>query len=111
MTAPKPSYYRNTILADRIRDQLIEIYGRKCAECGASADDTHLEINHVYGRDWKIRDLNRYRRYLRYRHEAKQGRINLLCPDCNCKWRPRRGEQPPGECPIYQQWLNAPPPF
>lgn len=102
----KTQHYRNSFLADRIREQLLDIYGRACAECGATADETHLEINHIYGRDWKIRDLNRYQRYLRYRHEAKQGRINLLCPSCNCVWKPRRKEQPHGACPAFQAWLE-----
>lgn len=101
----KTQHYRNVFLADRIREQLLDIYGRACAECGATADETHLEINHIYGRDWKIRDLNRYQRYLRYRREARQGGINLLCKECNAVWQPRRKEQPPGECSAFQAWL------
>lgn len=102
----KTQHYRNVFLADRIREQLLDIYGRACAECGATADETHLEINHIYGRDWKLSDLNRYQRYLRYRHEAKQGRINLLCKACNLSWRPRHREQPHGECSAFQAWLD-----
>jgi|SRR6185369_292496 len=109
--ATTPSAYRNIVLADRIRNQLLEIYGRKCDKCGVSADDAHLEINHIYGRDWDIRTLNRYRRYLKYRQEAKQGKINLLCKDCNGGWRPRRNEQPPGRCPLYEAYLQSNRPF
>lgn len=109
--AISPSAYRNIVLADRIRAQLLEIYGNKCAECGVSSDDAHLEINHIYGRTWKIRDLNRYRRYLRYRHEARQGRINLLCPECNKAYQVRRHEQPPGRCLLFEAWLAGNKPF
>lgn len=114
MTAPVDtgsSYYRNVILADRIRNQLIEIYGEKCAQCGATKEETHLEINHIYGRTWKIRDLNRYRRFLRYKKEAREGKINLLCPACNCVWKPRREEVPPGWCPLFEAWLGGNKPF
>ena len=114
MTMPvdfKTQYYRNVILADRIRNQLIEIYGGKCAQCGASKDEVHLEINHIYGRKWKVRTLNRYNRFLRYRKEAREGRINLLCKDCNAVWRPRREETAPGWCPLFEAWENGNRPF
>lgn len=102
----KTQYYRNVILADRIRNQLIEIYGGKCEICGVSSKEAHLEINHIYGRSWKIRTLNRYRRFLRYRKEAREGKINLLCKDCNGVWRPHREEKAPGWCPLFEAYEN-----
>lgn len=99
----------NSVRADRIRENLIEIYGDTCAGCGTT--DAHLEVNHIYGRDWVIRRLNRYCRFLRYFKEAQQGKINLLCPDCNKRYQPKRNEVAPGSCPHFAAWLEQRQPF
>lgn len=96
-------------LCAHIRDQLLSIYGPKCAQCGAPEGETYLEINHIYGRDWQASKLSSYQRWLRYFKEAQQGRINLLCPDCNKTYQVRRHETPPGTCPLFEAWLAGDP--
>lgn len=71
--------------ANAIRTQLIEQLGGECAECGSTEN---LQINHIYQRSWKPRTLTHYRRILRYRQEAADGLVNLLCESCNAVYRP-----------------------
>lgn len=105
---PNDSRTRPALCAS-IRSSLLAIYGGACAQCGTPEGETYLEINHIYGRDWKPSKLSSYQRWLRYFKEAQQGRINLLCPACNCTWKPRRNEQPPGTCPRFEAWLRNEP--
>lgn len=106
-----PSQYRNVVLADRIRAQLLDIYGNRCSQCGASNGEAHLEVNHIYGRDWKPNNICRYRRFLRYRREAQQGLINLLCPECNGSYRPKAAAKPTEPCKLFKAWLVESRPF
>ncbi len=72
--------------ANALRAQLIHDLGGACAECGSTSD---LEINHIYGRSWTPRKLTHYRRVLRYVREAREGLINVLCSECNKRYRPQ----------------------
>jgi len=85
------SAYENE-LADRLRQQLFEMLGGCCAECGAVAP---LEIDHPAGRDWKPRKMSRYRRHRIYAREADEGKVRLLCADCNKVILPQRSMSPP----------------
>ncbi len=98
-------------LRERIRRMLLEIYGNRCAECGCLEGDCHLEVNHIYGRDWKPSEAGSYGRWLRYWREAREGKINLLCPDCNKAYRPKRHVQPPDHCPLFQAYQQSNNPF
>lgn len=85
---PRESAYRN-MLADRLRGKLFELLGPECAECGCDLMGVAWEVNHIHGRDWKPREVSRYRRNLRYWREAREGLVNLLCPACNSIYKPR----------------------
>ena len=76
-------------LVDGIRAELHEALGGCCAECQSTSQ---LEIDHPWGRDWNIRKLSLYNRWLRYRREHQQGLVRLLCKDCNERIRPRARE-------------------
>lgn len=86
-------------LANKIQSALHDELGGQCALCGETHD---LEFNHIYKRDWKPSKLNRYRRMLRYRREAKEGLISLLCSDCNKRYRPlpRESAVPAADSPF-----------
>lgn len=92
------------VLCARIRSMLLQIYGARCAGCGCVEGDCYLEINHIYGRDWKPREVSSYNRWLRYWREAKVGLIDLRCPDCNQRYRPRRDPPPQQPCPAFAAW-------
>lgn len=44
---------------------------------------TNLEFHHTQCRVWVARKAARWVRLARYRREAEQGKIILLCADCN----------------------------
>lgn len=71
--------------ANLLKAELIKRLGGKCVQCGS---ETMLEINHIYGRTWQPRKLTHYRRVLRYRKEAAEGLLNVLCEECNKVYRP-----------------------
>lgn len=71
--------------ANLLKQQLIEFLGGRCEECGATHD---LQVNHIYQRDWQPRKLTHYRRVLRYWKEALAGEVNVLCEECNGRYRP-----------------------
>ena len=75
-------------LADQVRTRLFELLGPTCGLCGCDLHGVAWEVNHLYRRDWVPRKRNRYDRNLRYWKEAQQGLVNVLCPDCNCIYRP-----------------------
>jgi hypothetical protein len=83
--------------AHKIRAWLFDMLGGECAECGALAP---LEIDHPWGRDWKPSRLSLYKRHLRYKKEALEGRVRLLCRECNNAILPRRGGETVGEAPF-----------
>ena len=50
-----------------------------------------LEIDHVDGRDWSPRKLNRWSRVARYWREFHAGvRLRAACRSCNAGYNPRR---------------------
>lgn len=71
--------------ANEIKAELISLLGGQCEGCSTTTD---LEFNHIYGRNWKVRSLTRYRRMLRYRKEAALNLIDLRCEECNRAYRP-----------------------
>src|SRR5947209_2351671 len=75
----------------RGRQELIDQLGGKCADCGATED---LEFDHPSGRTWEARKTSRWQRLALYRREAKDGKIELRCKDCNKRrGSPRRKQQ------------------
>lgn len=66
--------------AKAARLRLIAELGGRCAKCGRTHD---LEIDHPQGRDWEPCKLSSSARVSRYRREAKQGLVRLLCKWCN----------------------------
>lgn len=74
--------------ANQLKSDLIAYLGGKCEHCGATHD---LQINHKEPRDWQPRKLTHYRRVLRYWREAREGKVDLLCGDCNRVYRPVPG--------------------
>lgn len=69
--------------AGKLREQLFELLGPRCAECDCDLHGVPWEVNHIYPRAWQPRKLSYYRRTLRYLQEAMSGEVNLLCPECN----------------------------
>lgn len=81
------SAYQST-RASVIRQQLFELLGPRCAECGCDLHGIAWQVNHIWQRAWQPNKLCYYRRNLRYLAEALAGDVNLLCPDCNRRYRP-----------------------
>jgi hypothetical protein len=77
---------RQRIWAARARLALIISLGGKCELCKSEYE---LEIDHPFGRDWKPSQVEYSARISRYRAEAKQGLVRVLCADCNCRIRPQ----------------------
>lgn len=77
----------------KLKAELVAQLGGCCNQCGAeegNLDDQgrviHLCFDHIHNdRTWKVRKLNRWTRIARYRREAAQGRIQLLCDSCNVR--------------------------
>lgn len=71
------------------RVELLQILSpdRRCADCGTRKRSYDaLEIDHVEGRDWDPRKLNRWSRIARYWREFKAGvKLRALCRKCNGK--------------------------
>lgn len=86
--------HRATIYAQRIRAELIEKLGGFCVLCGEDNPD-ELEFDHVHGRDYEPRKLSYSARMARYRREAAQGLLRLLCKACNLAVRKRNDN---GQC-------------
>lgn len=88
-------------LTASIRQRLFAMLGGCCDECGEVCG---LEINHIYTpRGYVPRKLGSYQRNLRYLKDAKQGLVNLLCKECNSRYRPKPRPQPadaPSEVPF-----------
>lgn len=77
---------RNTVAAQKIRDELIKKLGGFCVLCGED-DPAKMEFDHTHGRDWTPNKLSYRQRLTRYRREAEQGLIRLLCGTCNREQR------------------------
>jgi len=68
--------------AELRRELLIIEMGGRCQSCGAKQK---LEIDHVNGRDWEPRKVNRWVRIARYWREFHEGKLQLLCRKCNAR--------------------------
>lgn len=77
---------RNTIAAQKIRDELLVKLGGKCALC-PEVDSEKLQFDHINGRDYKPNKLSYRQRLTTYRREVEQGKIRLLCEPCNLSER------------------------
>lgn len=83
------------ILANRrahtLHRWLIATLGNACAWCGLGWSDTHLEIDHIDGREHanhsaltrKMRWPDRVRQYVREFYNGT--RLRVLCKECNSK--------------------------
>jgi 5-methylcytosine-specific restriction endonuclease McrA len=80
--------HRTTIYAQKIRDELIEKLGGKCALC-PECDPAKLQFDHIHGRDYNPNNLSYSARLARYKREAQQDKLRLLCEPCNLKERKR----------------------
>jgi 5-methylcytosine-specific restriction endonuclease McrA len=83
--------------AKEIKAELIEKLGGKCMKCGG---EEALEFDHLFQRTWICRSINIYRRYLRYKKEAAEGSLQLLCSTCN----KQKGEPPPRPLADNEPW-------
>jgi 5-methylcytosine-specific restriction endonuclease McrA len=82
---------RQRAWANRAKAKLIAELGGECVMCGTTED---LEIDHLYKREWSIRNTEFSWRISKYRKEAALGLLQLLCGDCN-KFKGRPTEDAP----------------
>ena len=76
-SALKPGTLRTTRNAvETLKRQM----GGRCERCGSREK---LQFHHPYGRDWDPTKVNRWVRIARYRREANNGLLTLLCKPCN----------------------------
>jgi 5-methylcytosine-specific restriction endonuclease McrA len=73
---------RQTIYAQRLKRELMELLGGKCELCSED-DPDKLEFDHVNGRDYVVSELSFSARLARYRREAEAKELRLLCGACN----------------------------
>lgn len=59
---------------------LIQQLGGCCSLCGSTDD---LSIHHPHGRDWRLEKVEWSARISIYRREAKEGKLGVLCMQCN----------------------------
>lgn len=79
--------------AIRKRQELVQLLGGVCANCGSTED---LEIDHINGRDYKLEETSSDQRVTRYWREYNAGvPLRVLCADCNKKLRPHKVEKLP----------------
>jgi hypothetical protein len=66
-----------------IRYQFLVIkLGGKCRKCQAVEN---LELDHPEGKDWEARKLSPQMRMKRYEQDFENGKLSLLCVNCNRK--------------------------
>lgn len=76
---------RNQTRRQKLREQLLDALGRKCARCGYDTDVRALQIDHVNGggckerKDFPSRDAY-YNHILQH---AEDGSYQVLCANCN----------------------------
>lgn len=73
---------RQTLYARNLKAQLIQKLGGKCERCQQD-DPEVLEFDHIHGRDYKVHELSFSARMARYKREAEDGLLRLLCGPCN----------------------------
>lgn len=72
---------------DKLREEVFQMLGYACTEADDNCDGP-LQVDHPYGRSWKPSKLASYNRWLRYRKEAEEGLVRLLCSHHNNSIRP-----------------------
>lgn len=85
---------RQILWANRAKSKLIRAMGSRCwnPDCPSEAP---LEIDHPHGRDWKPSKKSFSHRISIYRREWLEGKVRLLCKDCNASHRFLHVELPP----------------
>lgn len=85
---------RQITWANKARSALINLMGARCwnPDCPSVAP---LQIDHPHGRDWQPRTKSFSHRISIYRREWLEGKIRLLCAECNCDNRFLHVELPP----------------
>lgn len=73
---------RQAEYAQRTRLELLALLGPKCALCKENRID-ELEFDHINGRDYDPRKLSSSSRMARYKREAANGELRVLCGPCN----------------------------
>lgn len=74
------------------RAALIQLMGGECVLCHTTED---LEFDHPHGRDWgDPKHVGSTARIKRYEKEYAEGKLRLLCSDCNKRTPPDREDVP-----------------
>lgn len=73
---------RNTAAAKKIREELLDKLGAWCVDCGED-ERAKLEFDHVRGRSYVPNKLSYRHRMTIYRREAAEGKLQVVCGDCN----------------------------
>ncbi len=74
--------YRQKSWATRKRLELVKLLGGECRQCGSKGD---LQIDHINGKSWTANKVGSDTRVCRYMREMKEGKLQVLCGDCNSK--------------------------
>jgi len=68
------------------RQRLVDELGGVCQKCGTTGTlKNPLQIDHINGRNWTVREIGSDQRVCRYLKEAKDHKLQVLCKSCNCK--------------------------
>lgn len=94
---------RQTIYATTERRKLIVALGPRCIDCGTD-DMEVLEIDHIHGRDWVLKDFSSSARVARYKREFAEGKLQVLCGTCNKAKRFRKQEVKPESQTVDGIW-------
>lgn len=82
MAKKKTEPCRQTKYAQRVRQELRALLGGACELC-METDESALEFDHIFGRDYNLRKLSFSARMARYKREAEEGKLRILCRTCN----------------------------
>jgi hypothetical protein len=66
--------------ANKLRELMRKALGEICTKCGTCLD---LSFHHPHGRDWEPNKKNLMQRMRLYYRDFLQGKIELLCTNCN----------------------------